>query len=413
MALEPTASPEARKKLPAVGLLPDGSELKGVVLPRYDENRKLIQVLKAKKMILVNDEEIAGETVSVEFFNPDQSPRGRIDMFSAIFYQIRSVLVAKEPVALKVDRLTASGSGLYYASQQGRGFLLGPATTTIHPPTETTMNTPSSPLRATAMVGMSLLTQSVVAAPLPVMTAEERATIQAEAASKASVAAEAGAATRKELQTSITASQAADSAALALLTEANIPVPTANVVAAPTKPLDVKPGADDTVITCEGGIYFDADQGVMVYLKNVKVTDPRYDLSGANELKVFMEKKPADDAKKPKPEAPQAGTPKPTGGLGDMKANIGNVDHILATGAVKFLQKAPEKDKPPIEASGAMFSYQVKTGEIIISGGYPWVKQGDSFMRAGEPNLNLRIQKSGSFSTEGNWTMGGNLNQKH
>ena len=34
-------------------------------------------------------------------------------------------------------------------------------------------------------------------------------------------------------------------------------------------------------------------------------------------------------------------------------------------------------------------------------------------MRAKQPNLNLRILKTGSFVTEGNWDMGGNLEQKN
>ena len=39
-------------------------------------------------------------------------------------------------------------------------------------------------------------------------------------------------------------------------------------------------------------MYFDSDEGVFVYLKNVRVTDPRFTMSGANELKVFLGKKP-------------------------------------------------------------------------------------------------------------------------
>ncbi len=406
MAREPASSPEARKKLPAVGLLPDGSELKGVMLPRYDENHQLIQVLKAKKMILVNDEQIAGETVSIEFFNPDQTPRGRIDLTKAVYYQIRGILEAKEPVVIHSDRLTANGSGLYYAFDQGEGFLLGPATTTIHAPTETTMNTPSSPLRTTAMIGMSLLTQPLVAAPPSAITAAEKSAIQTDAASKASAAAPADATTREELQTSITASQAADGAAQAFLTNNQLPVPAASAPAAPATPLSVTPGPEDTVIKCDGGMYFDADEGVLVYMKNVTVTDSRFDLSGANELKVFFTKKPEEAPKKEKPASSNQG-------FGDVGGNFSEVDRIVATGAVRFLQKNPTDNKPPIEASGAIFSYQVKSGQIILSGGYPWVKQGTSFMRASEPNLHLRIQKSGSFVTEGNWTMGGNLNQKN
>ena len=75
-------------------------------------------------------------------------------------------------------------------------------------------------------------------------------------------------------------------------------------------------------------------------------------------------------------------------------------------------QKQVEKGKQPVQASGAIFTYRPGTGEIVLSGGYPWVKQGTTFMRAKEPNLNLRIQKSGSFITEGNWDMGGNIENR-
>ncbi len=387
-------------------MLPDGSQLLGVMLPRYDQNYKRVGVLKAKKMILVNDEQIAGETVSVEFFNPDQSPRGRVDLKKAIFYQMKGILEAKEPVEINADRLNAKGSALYYAFDQAEGYLSGPVTTTIHSLPATSMNTPRNPLRATAMVGMSLLTQSLLAAPPVAATAGQKSTLQADAASKSTAAEAAGAATRKELKSVIEVSQAADAATQAFLVQADIPVPTAEPSPA-ANPLDIKPGAEDTIIKCEGGMYFDADEGVLVYLKNVTVTDPRFNLTGANELKVFFEKKP--EGAPPKKEKPGA----IGNGFGNVGANFSEVDRIVATGAVRLLQKKAEADKPPVEASGAIFTYHVKSGESLISGGFPWVKQGDSFMRANEPNLNLRIQKTGSFSTEGNWTMGGNLNQKN
>lgn len=120
-----------KNKLPAISLLPDGSQLKGVMLPRYDENRKLIGVLKAKAMTLVNSQTVAGDAVSIEFFNDDQSPRGRIDLIKATFFQEKGLISATENVSLKSDRLTANGSGLYYTFGQGRGYLTGPVTTVI------------------------------------------------------------------------------------------------------------------------------------------------------------------------------------------------------------------------------------------------------------------------------------------
>ncbi len=112
-------------------MLPDGSKLKGVMLPRYDENQRLTSVLKSKTMTLVSADQIAGEIVSVELFNPDQSPKARIDLISATFYQEKGFIRASEPVEIKSDQMTANGSGLYYSFAGGKGFLLGPVTTTL------------------------------------------------------------------------------------------------------------------------------------------------------------------------------------------------------------------------------------------------------------------------------------------
>lgn len=126
--------PPPAKRIPAISLLPDGSELKGVMLPRYDKNHKLVGVLKSEKMILASANQIVGKIVTVEFFNADRTPRGRIDLISAIFNQEKGLVTAKEPVKIKSDRMTADGSGLYYSLADGRGFLSGPATTIIKNP---------------------------------------------------------------------------------------------------------------------------------------------------------------------------------------------------------------------------------------------------------------------------------------
>ncbi|MEO5715329.1 MAG: hypothetical protein ABIT37_17760 [Luteolibacter sp.] len=390
MAQEPV--PLARKKIPAISMLPDGSQLMGVMLPRYDVNHKRVGVLKAKKMILVNDEQIAGETVSVEFFNPDQTPRGRVDLKKAIFYQMKGILEAKEPVEISADRLNARGSGLYYAFDQAEGYLSGPVTTTIHPLPATSMNTPRNPLRATAMVGMSLLTQSLIAAP-PVAVFEQKEATQADAVSKSAAAAEAGAATRKELKTVIEVSQAADTAAQAFLVQGDIPVPAADPQPV-ANPLDVKPGAEDTVIKCDGGMYFDADEGVLVYLKNVTVTDPRLELTGANELKIFFGKKPEDPSKKEKQDPSKSG-------FGSVGANFNEVERIVATGAVRAIQKKPADGEQPVEASGAIFTYNVKADQMIIYGGFPWAKRGGITVRAKTAAQTLKVSKSGQFSFDG------------
>jgi lipopolysaccharide export system protein LptA len=393
--------PAPKKKLSAVALLPPGSQLQGVMLPRYDENRRLSGVLKAQTMTLVSEEVIAGETVSIEFFNPDRSPRGRIDLVKAMLDQGKGLLRANATVTIQADRIHARGQGLVYSFEQGEGFLTGPAVTRIQAATETTMNSNSTPLRtaATAIAASATL----AAAPPAPSTPEQSAAIKADAATAAATHAAASESARANLRSELAASAAANTAATAFLEQAELLTDEPAAVPDPPQPLDVKPGPADTVISCDGGMYFDADAGLFVYLKNVRVADPRFSLSGANELKIFLAKKPEE------PAAGKTADKEPSMALG---AKFGDVERIVATGAVRILQKQPEAGKQPVEASGAIFTYHTQTGEIVLTGGYPWVRQGTTFMRANQPNLSLRIQKNGSFVTEGNWDMGGNLNQE-
>lgn len=394
LAGEASFVPPLKKKMLAISLLPKGSELKEVISPRYDEHRKLVGVLKAKTLVLVDENQVAGETVSVEMFNPDLSPRGRIDLVRATFYQDKGLLVAKEPTEILTDRMVTRSCGLYYAFERGEGFMLGPATTIILAPTETTMHPLSSTLRATALLGMSLLTQPLDAAAPPTLTPAEIAAMHADAASKSAEARAAASAAHTGLDKDLSDARTASQAAAKFLAESEPTAAATSTIPAPTKPLEIQPGPADSVIQCEGGMYFDADGGVLVYLKNVTVKDPRFNLSGANELKIFLSQKPAAKGK-------------------SEKARFGDVERMVATGAVKIEQKATEPGKLPINASGAIFTYNLKKEEIVLSGGYPWITQGSTYMRAKEPNLILRIfPKPGSFVTEGNWDMGGNIDQK-
>lgn len=409
-AADATDAPKGWQKIFA--LLPPGSELKGVMLPRYDENHKRVGVLKSEVVTLIDSTRVAGRNVSIEFFNPDQSPKGRIDLVNATIYQETQLITTRDPVVIQSDRINATGGGLYYSFDQNKGYLLGPATTTILPaPIETTMNTPAFPLRATAMLGVSLLTQPLLAVPPPAVSPAEIAAIQADATTKAPAAAAAAAAANASLRTDLADAGIASQAAATFLVQADLPPVTAAAAAPAAAPLDIKPDAAATVINCEGGMYFDPDEGVLVYLKNVTVKDPRFDLSGANELKIFFGKKPA---KEPKGQPGTAKPDKSKGGFGgNIGANFGDVERIVANGAVLLDQKPTEADKAPIKASGAIFSYNLKDDQIIISGGYPWVLQGTTFLRAKEPNLILRISPgAGSFITEGHWEMGGKIDQK-
>jgi hypothetical protein len=123
-------------KIPATSLLPSGSELKGVMLPRYDENHRQIGLLKVELMKIIDADQIDGKTISIELFNPDKSPRASINLVQATLYQKKELIVAKEPVTLRSELMTTCGSGLCYSftGGSGKGFISGPVTTTLQLP---------------------------------------------------------------------------------------------------------------------------------------------------------------------------------------------------------------------------------------------------------------------------------------
>ena len=396
--------PLPRKKNTAVSLLPNGSHLHDVMLPRYDDQRRLSAVLKAAVMTLVSEHVIAGDDVTISFHNPDHSLRARVDMIYATLDQSSGWLKARDAVTIDGGRVHATGSGLIYQMEKAKGFLTGPAVTRIRALTETAMNRTPSPRPAAAVVGAALLA-SAAAAPPAALTEQEKSAIAADATPAAPAHAEAATAARANLRAELAVAAKATADAAEFVEQAGLSTTQEEEPAAPAAPLEVPTGAQDTVISCDGGMYFDADAGVLVYLKNVRVNDPRFELSGANELKIFLAKKEGESEQKTGDK-----TGEKTAGPG-FGAGFGDVERIVATGAVRLLQKQPEAGKEPVEASGAIFTYHPESGEIVLTGGYPWVKQGNSFMRAREPNVNLRIYRSGSFVTEGDWDMGGRLNQ--
>jgi len=276
--------------------------------------------------------------------------------------------------------------------------------------------------QALVICGGLFLAPSICAAPPPSLTQSQDTILEAATTSKKAAAAAASSAAQASLAEDLAAAQSASDDLAKFLVQAEVPVPADNTATADepadTKPLEVTPGPSDTVINCSGGMYFDADAGVLVYLKNVVVKDPRYDLSGADELKIFFAKKPVEA--KPAESATESASPatpdaktnakSPLGG--DIGAKFGDVERIVATGAVRIDQK-PVAGKEAIKASGRVFTYHLKEDRIILSGGYPWFTQGTTYMRAKKPNLTLQLfPKTGSFNTQGEWEMGGNLEQK-
>ncbi len=464
----PSPSPPERSR-PAISLLPKGSTMDGVVIPRYDKQLRLASMLRARKMLILDASTIKGDDVSIETYRPDGRRIGRIELGQATYRQNPGVLTAKQRVEIESDDIFARGSGAVVHLDAARGFLLGPVESRIHAPAEkkkTTMTTPPAhppaphgapparPLRrriAPTAALIAAMPVSLLASPAPLTEAQISA-IDAAAAPTAGEADSRDSATRT-LATAIDASSASAAASLDSFLEtaglatiaaetkaraAKPATPAPKTGARPPKPLPepppVKPTPQDTVITCDGGMFFDGEIGVLVYLENIRLSNPQIDLSCSDQLKIFLEKRPEKPKPKPKPAAkpdektsakpanPAAATPpapaKPAlkkappvkkaaeaalqtaDGLFSSK-HFGDVRQIVATGHVLIAQKNAKG--APILAAAETAIFDGKTGDVILRGGRPKFQQGRSAVQAQADGQYIRIYKNGDVFLPGKW----------
>ena len=165
------------RKIPAISVLPDGSELEGVVLPRYDKKLRLTGSLHAAKLTLVSSDVIRGEMVRISLIDPDRADGNiRVELGNALLSQATGVIHATENITLESARFTATGTALHLEFETGRGFISGPATTVIKALPQTTRKKPSlppgHPSLAMAALGVAVATGLFPADPYAEVRAE-------------------------------------------------------------------------------------------------------------------------------------------------------------------------------------------------------------------------------------------------
>lgn len=184
--------------------------------------------------------------------------------------------------------------------------------------------------------------------------------------------------------------------------EATTPVPQP-LSAEPTPPIAGNAAGVDaqkTTIDAEGGLYFDADKGIIVYLKNVKVRDPRFALDCAGQLRIYLSQ---SDKKKSSGKAKDSATPPSTEKItmpGAGEISFDEVKQIAASGHVVI--RATDSKGSQFFAKAERVLYDARTGEIVLSGGYPMVDDGknritcrgqDDFIRV-SPERNITVSGS-------------------
>lgn len=405
--------------LPAVGLLPEGSNLKGVLMPRYDSQKNLVATLRSDLMTVVTREEIEALGVRVKMYEPDGGDRGELTMRRALYNHGSGMLRSDQPVEVRTPSIHARGSGMVLQlprNNQGgnttlEGFLLGPVSTSFYTDRRTAMNCPST-LSSLAIVCLAL-TEAAPAGPTPLSPEELHAIdLQVEAgrapdhgqeSTRIIAAGEQGAKVAAERMHAF-----ARRAAIPVDNQPAKPQPAAEQPKAEASEPASQPGRLEIKVQSDGGMYFDAAKNLIVYTKNIRLSEARFDLECADQLQVFLKSEPkkskGDEPKpgeQPKPEAKEPKEPKEAkskgdgAGLLDAGAGVSGVERIIATGKVKVTSKDPKGNA--IVATAETAIYEAETGAFILKGGLPQIQRGPSCLRALEPGIYIRYTKDGDF----------------
>lgn len=439
---------ETKSAFPSLDILPEGSILKRVRLPRYDKDFKPSSMLKADQLTVVNNHQIDGKNVTIELYEKNGKVQARAEMRHAIYDQKDSTLHANESITVRGESFSAKGKGLIFHWNNKRGFLVGPATTEflLNPPeTTSTMqlktNHPSATKALAGVLITSLattLTTSVMAEPPERLTEAQLVELDGLVKPSSEIIKAKQNETAKILANEQQLVSTADATMKPFLkgigqdallvqntatpqTGATVPK---NPVAQKTTPSKVETGSKAAItpeppqllkIECDGGLYFDTDTGVLAYLKNVRLTEPRFKLNCTKELKVFLTQKEVEPKKGAKPEKENAvveseskvvtknSGAKKEGGE-SLSKSFGDLKRIVAIGEVRVVSK--DENGKTFIATAETASYDAKTGEMILRGGLPRIQYGpNQYLASQAPGQYIRMLKNGKLVTTGKWAM--------
>jgi lipopolysaccharide export system protein LptA len=402
MAQNPAGRKELpRKKFsPVLDLLPAGSTIKDVRIPRFDKEKRPAALLRARVLKIISEQKIRGEDIRVRVFSKKEEELLRVHMSTAEFDQSTGILKAKELITLAGESVKGRGTGGIFLLDTRQGFIRGPVFTTFIRPPEKKEERENEQKKdeSTPPVPRPVVAEFVPEFLEPTgLTPTERRELNALLKSRSKSVLADRAPTRAFMTRSQQLSQAAEVSFRSFtnrIKQGNVlaKVSTGDPTPLPGR-LGAKLGQGEIIITCEGGMYLDPEKGQISYLRNIEVTEARFQMTCSGHLKIFFERR--DLAKSSQNTIPED--------LSDLKT-------IVASGGVRVVRNDPQGKRPPITATAETAIVDVRTGDVVLQGGTPTIQQGLNSIRAGDPDLYLRFYANGNvFAEEGRWTTVGDL----
>lgn len=360
--------PPQKNILPALKVLPAGSVLNNVSIPRYTTDYKPASLFTAKTLKIINEQQIVGEQATICLFQPDGKQQTKLDFDHIQFDQLSGVLFSKDNLHFATEQFEIAAQGLILHWKTKSGFLLGKNETIIY--TETLRNSTMKATRSATTAlprhiirsGAALLLSSAISAQTPEL---DNAIEQAKAAHQA--VAKTKKANDKTLDDATRSAQAAldtDAQVIAKARARNQELDKEKAVLAKTTALDKllpqvtqeelreitpKQGKEHVSISSEGPMLFDANKGILIFSKNVVLRHPKYYFTCSGDVYVQLKKSPSKKDK----------SANPMGDLRDIKS---------ITARKNVIVKAKDSKGKPVIAVTHYLNYDHTTGNILLNG---------------------------------------------
>lgn len=382
---------KTKNKIPALEILPAGSILKKISIPRYNPDYTPSSLLLADQVKIISEEEIEATNVCLTLYNESGEMKSRASFSSANYNQSTGLITTKENLEFSGETFTASSQGLILDWENQRGFLLGKNNSLIYIAKRTVMknttqqnNNNKKSSNATSIAAASA---AVVLANSPTfLTAQELAQIDSDSKPSTELFIQ----QLEETKASLIATAEAEEKIAAIRKELSDKIGTVPAVnAAQPIPPELVPikGRDFIRITSDQ-LMFDAKKGIFVYFGNVKITHPQYSFTCDGELKIILSESAA--AKKLSPEE-----------RAKLKANdlFDDVKQIIANNNV--IVRGKDKKGKDVTAITENLSYIKTTGDIILKGKGSRITTADSQLKVVTNNGYLKLDQDFNASGQG------------
>lgn len=176
------------------------------------------------------------------------------------------------------------------------------------------------------------------------------------------------------------------------------PAPTASASANTTKTTATDAATQEMDVTCDDGMYFDSEKGLLVYLKNVHLVHPDFTMDCDNQLKIYLEVDEEKKAQRAKAQAEKKGKEKESG-FDNMNMDFSGIKTLSADGNIRLTGK--DKEGKPFKANAEKLTYNDKTGETILTGNNISVEDAKNKITAIGAGSFIRIYESGDVYIKG------------